>query len=159
MIRAIFIFLLFISLVLSGCTSIEVAKEVTKASKSIRASIDNVISKEEKEKEITQEKQEILKEKEKDDATIDKQNKLSNINFVGETLQDIKKRLGEPSLLREDGKIKTARFDTKKCKIFIYFDQSIENKRSEYYELRNNKGELVEKQKDIERCLSEIKLI
>ena len=120
MIRAIFILLLFISLVLSGCTSIEVAKEVTKASKSIKASIDNVISKEEKEKEITQEKQEILKEKEKVGAAINKQNKLSNINFVGETLQDIKKRLGEPSLLREDGKIKTARFDTKKCKIFIY---------------------------------------
>jgi len=158
-IRAIFILLLFISLVLSGCTSIEVAKEVTKASKSIKASIDNVISKEEKEKEITQEKQEILKEKEKDDATIDKQNKLSNINFVGETLQDIKKRLGEPSLLREDGKIKTVRFDTKKCKIFIYFDQSITNQRSEYYELRNNKGELVEKQKEIEECLSEIKLV
>ena len=94
MIRAISILLLFISLVLSGCTSIEVAKEVTKASKSIKASIDNVISKEEKEKEITQEKKEILKEKEKDDATINKQNKLSNINFVGETLQDIKKRLG-----------------------------------------------------------------
>ena len=38
----IFFFIIIVTL-LSGCTTIEVAKEVTKASKSIKKSVDNMI--------------------------------------------------------------------------------------------------------------------
>ena len=50
MIRAIFILSTFIALILSGCTSIEVAKEVTKASNSIKTSFKKVVLQEEEQK-------------------------------------------------------------------------------------------------------------
>ena len=67
--------------------------------------------------------------------------------------------MGEPKLLREDGKSITARFDTQSCRIFIFFNTSIKQSGAKYYELRNTKGKLIEKQKDIEKCFSEIKLV
>ena len=42
--RAIHILLFFSIIVLCGCSTIEVAKEVTKATKSIKTSIDNIAS-------------------------------------------------------------------------------------------------------------------
>ena len=84
---------------------------------------------------------------------------IATINFIGKTLDELTEKLGEPKLLREDGKSITARFDTQSCRIFIFFNTSIKKARAEYYELRNIRGELVEKQKNIEECFSEIKLV
>ena len=50
------------------------------------------------------------------------------------------------------------RFDTQNCRIFIYFNSTLQKPQSEYYELRNTSGELVEEQKNIEKCFKEIKL-
>ena len=38
--------------------------------------------------------------------------------------------------------LRTARFDTQSCRIFIFFNTSIKKPRAEYYELRNAKGEI-----------------
>ena len=99
------------------------------------------------------------KEKIKEEQVVIKQNKIAKINFIGKSLDELRKKLGEPKLIREDGKSTTARFDTQSCRIFIFFITSVKESRAEYYELRNVKGGLVEKQKDIEKCFSEIKLV
>ena len=49
--RAIFILLIFVILILSSCTSVEVAKQITKATNSIKTSIINITSNEEKKEE------------------------------------------------------------------------------------------------------------
>ena len=189
MIRAIFILSTFIALILSGCTSIEVAKEVTKAGDSIKTSFKKAVlqeeqklPEEEKEGNISQEKitlenkeiiileeqqkekilfekKEITKAKKQGKKVILKQNKIAKISFIGKTLTELTKELGEPKILREDGKTRTARFDTQNCRIFIYFNSALKKPQSEYYELRNSIGELVEEQKDIEKCFKEIKLV
>ena len=183
MIRAILILSTSIALILSGCASIEVPKEVTKAGNSIKTSFKKVILKEEEQKEIIShekitienketvilqeeeqkekisfEKKKIVKTKKQNKKVILKQNKIAKISFVGKTLTELTKELGEPKILREDGNTRTARFDTRNCRIFIYFNSTIQKPQSEYYELRNTSGELVEEQKNIEKCFKEIKL-
>jgi Sec-independent protein translocase protein TatA len=179
-VRAIFILSIFIILILSGCTTVEIVKEVTKATNSIKTSIKKIssnkeelqeqtsndeelqgqTSNEEKLKEkISMEKQEITIEKKKKEKVVLKQKKIATISFIGKTLDQLTKQLGEPMLLREDGKSKTVRYDTRSCRIFIFFNTSIKEPRAEYYELRTTKGKLVERQKDIEKCFSEIKLV
>ena len=59
--RAIHILLFFSIIVLCGCSTIEVAKEVTKATKSIKTSIDNITNTQEE----TKTSDDIEKEKEK----------------------------------------------------------------------------------------------
>ena len=178
--RAIFILSIFVILILSGCTTVEIAKEVTKATSSIKTSFMKISSNEEESEEqtsneeeleeqtsneeeseerISMEIQEITIEKKKEEEIILKQNKIATISFIGKTLDELTKQLGEPKLLREDGKSTTARYDTQSCRIFIFFNTSIKNPRAEYYELRNVSGELVERQIDIEKCFSEIKLV
>ena len=189
--RAIFILFIFIILILSGCTTVEIAKEVTRATTSIKTSIDNITtnkkeleeqtsnkeelgeqtsnkeelgeqtSNEKKilEEKISVEKYEITIEQKKEEEVVLKQNKIATINFIGKTIGELTKQLGEPKLSREDGKSTTVRYDTQSCRIFIFFNTSIKKPRAEYYELRNSKGELVKRQKDIERCFSEIKLV
>ena len=46
--RAIFILLIFVILILSSCTSVEVAKQITKATNSIKTSIQMINADEEK---------------------------------------------------------------------------------------------------------------
>ena len=178
--RAIFILSIFVILILSGCATVEIAKEVTKATTSIKTSIIKISSNEEEleektsneeeleeqtsneeefEEGISMEKQEITIEKKKGEEVIIKQNKIATIGFIGKTLDELTKQLGEPKLLRKDGKSTTVRYDTRSCRIFIFFNTSIKNHRAEYYELRNVNGKLIERQKDIEKCFSEIKLV
>ncbi len=162
--RAIFI-LFFIYLSLYGCTTIEIAKEVTKATDSIKTSIEKIASKDknqeiasndEKEREkISLEKEEIVLEKEKEVEVVINQTKKSPIILVGKTLQEIIEHFGDPILLRQDGKTKTARFDTTSCRIFIFFDNSNDVQRSTYYELRKINGELVDTQEQIKKCFNE----
>ena len=175
--RAIFILpILIVFILLSGCTTIEVAKEINKATNSFKTSIQNIISdeeglkeeiplennKEEEKKELKEtislEQKTIVIEKKKEEKVVLKQNKIATINFIGKTLKELIENLGEPKLLREDGKTITARFDTKSCRIFVYFNRSIEKSGVKHYELRNPFGKLIEKQIDIKKCFEEIKL-
>jgi len=176
-VRAIFILSILKVLILSGCTTIEVAKEINKATNSIKTSFQNMTSneeqlekkipveenkgeenKEELEEAILLEKKVIVIEKKKEEEVVLKQNKITTNSFIGKTLKEITQNLGKPKLLREDGKTITARFDTKSCRVFVYFNRSIEKSRVEHYELRNAFGELIEEQKDIKKCFEEIKL-
>ena len=83
--RILFFFILIITL--SGCATVEVAKEVTKATKSIKTSVDNIVSLIEKDKEIV----EIEKEKEK--KIVIEQKKITKINFTEKKLYEIKKKI------------------------------------------------------------------
>ncbi|SVC72504.1 uncharacterized protein METZ01_LOCUS325358, partial [marine metagenome] len=118
----IFLFFSFI-LIQSGCTSIEVAKEVTKASKSIKESVNKIINIEKKTKEtkdnkeiedndessaaindsIEKERKILEIEKKKEKKLVKEQKKIIKINFIGKTLNEIKSSLGEPQLIRIDG--------------------------------------------------------
>ena len=189
--RAIFIFLMFVILVLSGCASIEVAKEVTKATKSIKSSIKNMTNpkkentvevtsmeentvevtsveentvevtsvEENNKKEILNEKQKISKNKQITNKIVSKQKKVATINLLGKTLKELNGIIGQPQLIREDRKTTIARYDSKNCRIFIFMRSKIQIPRVEYYELRNEKGGLIDRQKDIEKCFQEVRPI
>ena len=72
-------------------------------------------------------------------------------------MKELNHQLGQPRLIREDGKTTTARFDSKSCRLFVFMNSAFKTPRVEYYELRNSKGELIKHQKDIELCFKEIK--
>ena len=124
--RAIFIFTIFSAFFLTSCATVEVAKEVTKATNSIKTSIKKITSNEE-DKKITSneeglvemipdeekleeniiiEKKEIIIEKKKEEEVVLKQNKIATVTFVGKTLDELTKQLGKPELLREDESLK-----------------------------------------------------
>ena len=72
--RAIFIFLMYIILLLSGCASVEIVKEVTKATKTIENSVKKIMKPKEEESEevISSEdelKESIIIEKEAENVT------------------------------------------------------------------------------------------
>ena len=157
--RAIHILLFFSIIVLCGCSTIEVAKEVTKATKSIKTSIDNIASTQEETKtsdDIEKEKEKIVVEKKKERDVAKKQKKITTIKFLGKTLPELIKKFGKPDLTREDGNTRTVRFDTLNCRLFLYFNLTINKSRVEYYEFRNTIGNLVDKNKDLEKCFQEI---
>ena len=172
--RAINILLFFSILILYGCSTIEVAKEVTKATKSIKTSIDNMVSAQEKTKEpddiekekeikqpddIEKEKEKIVIEKKKERDVAEKQKKITTIRLLNKTLPELIKEFGYPSLTREDGNTKTVRFDTLSCRLFLYFNLTINQSRVEHYEIRDIKGNLVNKNKDIKKCFQEIQKV
>ena len=72
-------------------------------------------------------------------------------------MKELRKQIGQPSLIREVENTTTARFDSKSCRLFVFMNAVIKNPRVEYYEMRDNKGELIDNQKDIELCFKEIK--
>jgi len=175
--RAIFIFFILSTLLMAGCASIEVAKEVTKVKQSVEMSIKKILrtpDEEKKEQEILVEEQEISTDEEREQIilveeqkisqeqkivsdVVKKQKNISTINLFGKTMNELDRLLGKPFLIREDGKTITARFDSKNCKLFVFMNTTINTPSIEYYELRNNKGELIKQQKDIELCFNEIK--
>ena len=63
--RAIFILLMYIILLLTGCTSVEIVKEVTKATKTIETSFKKIMKPKEEES-----KEEISTEEEPKEAII-----------------------------------------------------------------------------------------
>ena len=98
-------FILFITF-LHSCTTVEVAKEVTKASESFKTSVKNIINSIEKDKEIL----EVEKEEEK--KLVMEQKKLIKINFLEKTLTSIQTTVGQkPNLSRMDGNTQIVRFD------------------------------------------------
>ena len=169
----LFLFFSFIIL-LSGCTSIEVAKEVNKVTTSIKKSVTNIIKNKEKpiekedpkklEKEIELElelelEKEIIKtEKKKEKKLVKQQKQIVKINFFSKTLDELRQDLGNPSLLRNDGGTQMARFDTLGCRLFFFFNSNLNLPRVEHFEIRDTKGNLIDKKEHIQNCYKNFKL-
>ena len=168
--------ILFFSLIFFlqiGCSTIEVAKEVTKATESIKKTITNIGDKKEaelpNEEDISSseiENQTIL-EKEKETIEIEKkeerekvieQKKIIEVNFIDKTLQEIKKNLGEPKMLRIDGETKMTRFDTNNCRLFLFFNNKLDNPQVKHFEIRDTKGNIINDKEKIQNCYKNFNL-
>ena len=172
----LFLLMLFF-LILESCTTVETTKEIIKASNSIKTTITEIVSNKEDdskinedkvieskteaeiEAEIEAEKKIITTEQKEQKKIIETQQEISQINFLGNSLNEIKKILGEPKLAREDGNIFMLRYDSMNCRLFLFFDLQVTNKKVKYFELRNIKGLLFESRQSIEICYKEFKLI
>ena len=73
-------------------------------------------------------------------------------------MEEIKQLIGLPIMTRKDGKTIIARYNSSNCRLFIFMNSSLKVPRVEYYELRNNKGELIDQQNKIRLCFKEIKV-
>ena len=183
--RAIFIFVILTIFLITGCATVEVAREATKASKIIESSVKKIfklpeedekkeqqilvekqeITKkdeekekgEEKEQQILVEKQEILKEQKKISTVIMKQKEIATIDLLNKTISELNRIIGQPNLIREDRKTTTARFDSKNCRLFVFMNSTLKTPIVEYYELRGMAGDLIDHEKSIESCFKEIK--
>ena len=90
--RAIFIFLLINLFFLSSCTTVEVAKEITKATKSIETSLSKILKtpeEEEEEKKVLDEKKEIIEEQKKIVEVVNKQKKIASIEIINKTMKEL----------------------------------------------------------------------
>jgi len=166
--RAIYILSILLIITLNGCATIEVAKEVTKIGDSIKTTIQKASKKQndfEKTEDVTKEKEEIIvaKKKEeiivakkKEEAVINKQKEIAAINIQGRTLNQLTQNFGKYDFIREDGNTKTVRFNTSTCRLFVYFNLGVKKPKAEYYEIRNTKGELIDKKEKINKCFKEI---
>ena len=171
---------------ITGCASVEIAKEMTKATRSIEKSVKQIfkspdkkeeeqikliekhkISKKDEETEkqkilieklILIEKHKISNEQEKVRKLVTKQKKISTLNLLDKTMEELTKLIATPRLIRKDGKTITARFDSINCRLFIFMNSTLKIPRTEYYELRNGEGKLIDNKKDIELCFKEIKI-
>ena len=171
--RAIYILSILLIITLNGCATLEIAKEVTKVGDRIKTTIqkaaknqndlekteDVIKEKEEiivaKEKE-EEEKEEIIVAKKKEEAVINKQKEIAAINIQVRTLNQLTQNLGKYDFIREDGNTKTVRFNTSTCRLFVYFNLGVKKPKAEYYEIRNTKGELIDKKEKINKCFKEI---
>ena len=165
----IFLFLT-LSLLVWGCSTVEVTKEVIKVTNTVtdkmKESIPKKESKEEavieeiiEEKEIEEEIEILKEEKEIEKNIIENQQKLADIDFIGKTENVIFDLLGEAQLSRTDGSVFTLRYDGEKCKLFLFFNRETKNKRVEYFELRNNKAELLNSKRVLEECYKDFNLL
>ena len=147
----IFFFFILISL-LSACATVEVAKEITKATESIKTSIEKVVSTMDKNKKIL----EIEKEKEK--KIVIEQKKVVKIEILEKTLEEIEINLGKPELSRIDGNTQITRFDLNKCRLFLFSKANDNIKKIKYFELRDTKGNLIIEKNKIKNCYSDFNL-
>jgi len=159
--RAIFIFVILTIFLITGCATVEVAKEATKATKIIESSVKKIFKlpkkDEEKEQQILIEKQEISKEQKKISTIIMKQEEIATIDLLNKTMSELNQIIGQPNLIREDRKTTTARFDSKNCRLFVFMNSTLKTPIVEYYELRSITGDLIDHEKSIESCFKEIK--
>ena len=174
----IFFFLTFI-LILNGCATIEVAKEVSKVSTSIQTSVKKIAGKEEKEETIIEkeensisenisleekiskakkEKEFVEGEKKRQKKVVKKQKEVIKINFVGKTINEIYMRLGDSNLFRLDGNTQTMRYDSDTCRLFLFFNSTIPSPRVDYFEMRDEKGNLIKEKENIENCYKKFDL-
>ena len=170
---AIYILSILLIITLNGCATIEIAKEVTKVGDSIKTTIQKAaknqndlektedVTKEKEEiivakKEEEEEKEEIIVAKKKEEAVINKQKEIAAINIQGRTLNQLTQNFGKYDFIREDGNTKTVRFNASSCRLFVYFNLEVEKPKAEYYEIRNTKGELIDKKEKINKCFKEI---
>ena len=99
----------------------------------------------------------ISKEQKMVTNIVKRQKKISNIDLLGKTIKELHEQIGKPSLIREVENTTTARFDSKSCRLFVFMNATIKTPRIEYYEMRDNEGELIDNREDIESCFKEIK--
>ena len=169
----IFLFLL-LSLSIWGCTTVEVTKEVIKVTNTItdqvkeaipkkgveeQEAVDQILEEKKIEEEIEEEIEIIEETQEEEKNIVASQQKLAEINFIGKTENQILNLLGEPQLSRIDGVVYTTRYNSNNCRLFLFFNQNIENKRVEYFELRNNKADLLNSKQSLEQCYREFNLM
>ena len=165
----IFLFLIPLLFVL-GCSTIEITKEVIKVTNTITNKVkesvpqketdeqkvlDKIVEEEEIEKEI----ENIKEEKKEEKNIVQSQQKLAEINFIGKTENKILNLLGKPQLSRIDGSVYTLRYDSDNCRLFLFFNKSSTIKRVEYFELRDEKADLLNSKQSLEQCYREFKLI
>ena len=171
----IFFFFTFI-LILNGCATIEVAKGVSKVSSSIETSVKKIAGKEEKIKEkeeesinenisleekvsaAKKEKEIVEVEKTRQKKVVKKQKEVIKINFVGKTINEIYMRLGDPNLFRLDGNTQTMRFDSDTCRLFLFLNSTIPMPQVNYFEMRDEKGNLIKEKVNIENCYKKFDL-
>ena len=161
----IFLFLTLSSLLLN-CSTVEITKEVIKATNTVTDQVKKSISKEDTEintiidsKEIEEEIEIIEEKKELEKNIVESQQKLTEINFIGETEKTITDLMGKAQLSRVDGAVYTLRYDSINCRLFLFFNQEVKNKRVEYFELRNKKAVLINSKNLLEKCYRELNLI
>ena len=175
--------LLFVTLFLFqyGCTTVEVAKEVTKATKSIKTSVTNMLNIENKNqdklknnKSVNDDDSELLtndnkiiekelanlkREKKEKKEIIQEQKKKTKINFIGKTSNEIQLMIGLADLIRVDGNTKIIRFDNSFCQLFLFSNLKIKDTKIEYFEIRNKSGKLIINKNNIKNCYKEFKLL
>ena len=160
----IFLFLI-LSLLISGCSTVEVTKEVIKVKNTVTSIVKESPPQKEKEEifeEIMEieEEIEIIEKKQKEEKNIvENQQKLAEINFIGKTEDKILSLLGNAQLARVDGSVYTLRYNSENCRLFLFFNKKTKNKRIEYFELRNTKAELLNSKQSLEQCYREFNLI
>ena len=153
--------------ILSNCSTVEVAKEVTKATYSIKTSVTNILKnsnsdQEEKSSDTNSIDQEIMileKEKKKKKESINNQKIGTKINFLNKTLKEIELMIGEFDLIRIDGNSKTVRYDNKYCQLYLFLESIKKNAQVKYFEIRNREGKLIIKKEKIKKCYNNFKLI
>jgi hypothetical protein len=162
----IFLFLT-LSLLLLSCSTVKVTKEVIKVTNTVTEQLKNSISKKEDinlekiidSKEIEEEIEIIEEKKQEEKKIVESQQKLAEINFIGKTEFNITDLLGQAQLSRVDGVVYTLRYDSKNCKLFLFFNLEEKNKRVDYFELRSTKAKLLNSKNSLEKCYREFKLI
>ena len=156
------LFYLLILLLLSSCTTIEVTKEVVKVGNVVKEKVEEQLEKNKEiieDKTIVEEQQIIIEEKEEEKTIVQTQQKLSQINFIGKTINEVKNQIGDAELARVDGIVQTLRYDSKSCRLFIFFNLSKSKKRVEHFEFRDLYGELLDSKQSLEVCYKEYNLI
>ena len=165
----IFLFLT-LSLLIWGCSTVEVTREVIKVTNTVTDKVKETISPKEEvrkrvveeiieEKEIEEEIEIIEEKQELEKNIIENQQKLADINFIGKSENIIFELLGEAQLSRIDGSVYTLRYDSINCRLFLFFNQKTNIKRVEYFELRNTKAKLLNSKQSLEQCYREFNLM
>ena len=154
---------LIILIFITSCTTIEVTKEVVKVGNVVKEKVEKKFEKDEKDivenNTIVQEQQIITEEKEEEKTIVKTQQKLAQINFISKKINEIKSQMGEPTLSRSDGIVQTLRYDSKSCRLFLFFNINASNKRVEHFEFRDYLGELLNTKQSLETCYREYNLI
>jgi len=150
----------------SGCTTVKVAKEVTKASNSIKTSFEKLINNQDddnledknKTNNMKKEMEALEKERKKERELAINQKKIIKNNFVGKTLNQVKSNLGDVSLNRYDGNTQIIRFDINSCKLFLFFNSNTNTPKVEYFEIRDEIGNLISSKEKIQECYKDYNL-
>ena len=159
-------------LMLSSCTTMEVAKEVTKASQSIKTSVSNIINSNQKTNDMSDKKEasaqepdnilekiEVVEDEERNEKEkVKEQKKIMKVVFLGKTHEEIKARLGAPQLKRVDGNIQVLRFDENNCRLFLFFNLKAKSVTVKYFELRDNYGNIINVREKIKSCYEDLNL-
>ncbi len=155
-------YLLFL-IYLSGCTTIEVTKEVVKVGNVVKEKVEEKFEEKQieivEDKTIVEEQQIITEEKEEEKTIVKSQQKLAKINFIGKKIDDIHSQMGEAELIRSDGSVQMLRYDSKSCRLFLFFNLNSNIKRVEHFEFRDYLGELLDTKKSLESCYKEYNLV